>query len=70
METPVLAALLNQETADHGPQTAVPPTRVQLRSAVRGLPSALCGVRFVFVTYAVEIEGDAPLFCFAEGVDD
>ncbi len=63
METLVLAALLNHETADHGLQTAVLPTRAQLRSAVRGLQS-------VFVTCAVEIEGDAPQFCFAEGVDD
>lgn len=25
---------------------------------------------FLFVTYAVEIEGEAPLICIAEAVDD
>ncbi|HEY2325164.1 MAG TPA: hypothetical protein VGJ82_20065 [Thermoanaerobaculia bacterium] len=26
--------------------------------------------RFLFVTYAVEIEGEAPLICIAEAIDD
>lgn len=63
METPALAAFLNQETADHGSHGATLPTRIVLRSAVRGL-------RSLFITYAIEIEGDTPLYFYAEGVDD
>jgi hypothetical protein len=63
METLVPAAFLNQETAGRGSQTAVPLTRVRLRSAVCGLPS-------LFITCAVEIEGDTPLYSYVEGVDD
>ena len=64
METLAFALVLNhREAADGGPQTAVPHTRLQPRSAVGGLRSQL-------ITYAVEIEGDAPLIAFAEAVDD
>jgi hypothetical protein len=30
----------------------------------------VCAPRFLFVTYAVEIEGEAPLIFIAESVDD
>lgn len=30
----------------------------------------VCAPRFLFVTYAVEIEGEAPLIAVAEAVDD
>ncbi|HEX3111477.1 MAG TPA: hypothetical protein VHU41_20400 [Thermoanaerobaculia bacterium] len=30
----------------------------------------VCDPRFLFVTYAVEIEGEAPLIFIAEAVDD
>lgn len=63
METLVLAAFLNPQIADRGSQTAVPPTRIQPRSAV-------CGLRSLFINYAIEIEGDTPLYFHAEGVDD
>ena len=63
METLVFAAFLNQETADRGSQTAVLPTRVQPPSAVGGLWS-------LFITCALEIDGDTPFYCYAEGVDD
>jgi hypothetical protein len=41
---------------------AAAPTRLRAAAVVRP--------RFAFVTYAVEIEGDAPLWFFAEAVDD
>ncbi len=64
METLALALALNHyETADGSRQTAVSPALHRLPAAVRHLP-------YLFITYAVEIEGDAPLFFFAEAVDD
>ena len=39
------------------------------RPAPRALPRRLENP-FAFVTYAVEIEGEAPLIFIAEGVDD
>jgi hypothetical protein len=34
------------------------------------VPAAAPVTRFIFVTYAFEIEGDAPLILCAEAVDD
>ncbi len=64
METFALALALNHyETAVGSRQSAVAPARISLPSALRALPSC-------FITFAVEIEGDAPLYFFAEAVDD
>lgn len=63
METLLLATVLNHDTAMRSAQCAAPVR--SLRSARFAMPA-----RFAFVTYAVEIEGDAPLYFFAEGTDD
>lgn len=47
---------------NHGEQTFL--------SAPRRADKNVCAPRFLFVTYAVEIEGEAPLIFIAEGVDD
>jgi hypothetical protein len=64
METLSLAVVMNHELADRGPQTAFLAAGVRLRSVVRGLRSPL------FITYAIEIEGEAPLSFCTEAVDD
>ena len=65
METPVLAALLNHQTAD------VRRDAQQRDRSSRPRESERTAVRpYVFITCAFEIEGDAPLFLFAEAVDD
>lgn len=64
METLSLAVVMNHELADRGPQTAFLAAGVRLRSVVRDLPSPL------FITYAIEIEGEAPLCFCTEAVDD
>lgn len=64
METLALALALNHyETAVGSRQTAVPSAHIPL-------PSAVCGLPTCFITFAVEIEGDTPLYFFAEAVDD
>lgn len=78
METLALTVFVNQETAVGSRQSAVTPTRYPL-------PSAVCGLPTCFITFAVEIEGDAlrrsaaspaqddtatPIYFFAEAVDD
>jgi hypothetical protein len=49
---------------EHGAQTFLSAPR-ELRA-----DKNVCAPRFLFVTYAVEIEGEAPLICIAEAVDD
>ena len=64
METLALALALNHyETAFDSRPAAVAPVRIPL-------PAAICGLPTCFITFAVEIEGDAPLYFFAEAVDD
>ena len=41
----------------------------QTRAAFR-VPRSMVRPTFAFITYAVEIEGEAPLIAFAESVDD
>ncbi len=64
MESLLLLPVMNHEDAMRSAQCAAPVR--SLRTARRATPAA----RFVFVTYAVEIEGDAPLYFCAEGTDD
>ncbi len=47
----------------HGEQTFLSAPRARADKNV-------CTPRFLFVTYAVEIEGEAPLIFIAEAVDD
>ncbi len=63
METLALTAFVNHQTADGSRQPAVPATRIVLPPALRRLPS-------LFITFAVEIEGDAPLYFVTEAIDD
>ena len=48
-------------------------THIESIEIARPMPRAIprrLQIPFAFVTYAVEIEGEAPLICIAEAVDD
>jgi hypothetical protein len=56
---------LRLASIEHGAQTFLSAPRSRRADKNVCAPS-----RFLFVTYAVEIEGEAPLIFVAEGVDD